>query len=128
MNFINSQIIKEDSEYFIKGEGIKLQIPEKFNCRITDYTGKKVIFGVRPENIHDKRFVSSASLYSTMKTKVEVIEPLGAEIYIYLACGGNSLVGKMDSRTHAEVDHDMEILIDMEKIHIFDADTKLAIV
>jgi multiple sugar transport system ATP-binding protein len=128
MNFINSEIIQENGECFIRAEGMKLKIPQNFNSKITGYIGKKIIFGVRPEDIHDKRFVSNATSSNTVKAKVEVIEPLGAEIYIYLTCGGNSLVGKMDSRTRAEIEQDIEIVIDMAKTHIFEPETLLAIV
>jgi multiple sugar transport system ATP-binding protein len=127
-NFIDSVIIKENDEYFINAEGVKLKVPKDFNSKITDYIGKEIIFGVRPEDIHDKQFVSNATPYNTIKAKVEVIEPLGAEIFIYLACGKNSLVGKMDSRTQVEIEQNIEIAIDMEKTHIFDPKTLLAIV
>jgi multiple sugar transport system ATP-binding protein len=128
MNFIDSDIIKENNEYFIKAEGMRLKIPQEFHSKITDYIGKRIIFGVRPEDIHDKRFVSNATFSNTIKAKVEVIEPLGAEIYIYLACGNNSLVGKMDSRTKAGIEQDIEIVIDMGKTHIFEPTTLLAII
>jgi multiple sugar transport system ATP-binding protein len=59
---------------------------------------------------------------------VDVIEPLGAEIFIYLTCGKYSVVGKMDSRTQVEVEQDMEVVLDMEKTHIFDPKTLLVIV
>jgi multiple sugar transport system ATP-binding protein len=127
-NFIDSVIIKENDEYFINAEGMKLKIPKDFNSKITNYIGKGIIFGVRPEDIHDKQFVSNATPSNTIKAKVEVIEPLGAEIFIYLACGKNSLVGKMDSRTQVEIEQNIEIVIDMEKTHIFDPKTLLAIV
>ncbi|MCJ7654927.1 MAG: sn-glycerol-3-phosphate ABC transporter ATP-binding protein UgpC [Dehalococcoidia bacterium] len=127
-NFIDSVIIKENDEYFIKAEGMKLRVPKDFHSKITNYIGKEIIFGVRPEDIHDKRFVSNAAPSNTIKAKVEIIEPLGAEIFIYLACGKNSLVGKMDSRTQVEIEQNIEIVIDMEKTHIFDPKTLLAIV
>jgi multiple sugar transport system ATP-binding protein len=63
-----------------------------------------------------------------IKTKVEVIEPLGAEIFIYLTCGKYSVVGKMDARTQVEVEQNMEVVLDMEKTHIFDPKTLLVIV
>ena len=127
-NFIDSRIIKENDKCFIVAEGIKLQVPEDFNSKIAGYIGKEIIFGVRPEDIHDKQFVSNAALYNTIKAKVEVIEPLGAEIYIYLTCGENSLVGRMDSRTQAGIEQNIEIVIDMGKTHIFDPKTLSAIV
>jgi len=128
MNFIDSKIVKENGDYFIDTESFKVKIPQDFYSKIADYVGKEVIFGVRPEDLHDKQFVSNATPSNTIKAKVEVIEPLGAEIFIYLACGKNSLVGKMDSRTQVEIEQNIEIVIEMEKTHIFDPKTSLVIV
>ena len=128
MNFIDSKIVKENRDYFIDTESLKVKIPQDFYSKISDYVGKEVIFGVRPEDLHDKQFVSNATPSNTIKAKVEVIEPLGAEIFIYLACGKNSLVGKMDSRTQVEIEQNIEIVINMEKTHIFDPKTSLVIV
>ncbi|MFA5292708.1 MAG: sn-glycerol-3-phosphate ABC transporter ATP-binding protein UgpC [Phycisphaerae bacterium] len=127
-NFIDSVITKESDVYFINAEGIKLKVPQSFIPKITNYAGKEVVFGVRPEDIHDKKFFSNAASYNSVKAKVDVIEPLGSEIFIHLTCGENSFVGRMDSRTQAEVEQNIEITIDMEKTHIFDPKTLSAIV
>lgn len=128
MNFIDSKIIQENEDYFIDAESLKVKIPPTFYSKIADYAGKEVIFGVRPEDLYDKQFASEVTTTNTIKAKVDVIEPLGAEIFIHLACGKHSLVGKMDTRTKVEVEQDMEVVIEMEKTHIFDSQTLLAIV
>jgi multiple sugar transport system ATP-binding protein len=128
MNFIDSKIVKENGDYFIDAESFKVKAPQAFYSKIADYAGKEVIFGLRPEDLYDKQFFSNAAPSNTIKTKVDVIEPLGAEIFIYLTCGKYSMVGKMDTRTQIEVEQDMEVAIDMEKTHIFDPKTLLAIV
>ena len=128
MNFIDSKIVKENGDYFIDAESFKVKAPQAFYSKIADYAGKEVIFGARPEDFYDKQFFSNATPFNTIKTKVEVIEPLGAEIFIYLACGKHSVIGKMDSRTQVEVEQSMEVVLDMEKTHIFDSETLLTIV
>jgi multiple sugar transport system ATP-binding protein len=50
-----------------------------------------------PEDLHDNKYVSKDISGSFVKVKVEVIEPLGAEIFIYLAIGKHSLIGEMAS-------------------------------
>jgi multiple sugar transport system ATP-binding protein len=127
-NFIECTATKENDKYHINAEGIKLQIPDNFIPKIKNYIGKNIILGVRPEDIHDKKYFSNASSSNTIKAKVDVTEPLGSEIFVHLACGKNSFVGRMDSRTQVEVEQNIEIAIDMEKTHIFDADTSMAIV
>jgi multiple sugar transport system ATP-binding protein len=128
MNFIDSKIVKENGEYFIDAESFKVRAPQAFYSKIADYAGKEVIFGVRPEDLKDKQFTSNDSPFNTIKTKVDVIEPLGAEIFIYLTCGKHSVIGKMDSRTQVEVEQSMEVVLDIEKTHIFDPETLLVIV
>src|SRR5665648_106084 len=128
MNFIDSKIVKENADYFIDAESFKVKIPQAFYPKIADYAGKEIIFGVRPEDLYNKQFAPDATPINTIKTMVEVIEPLGAEIFIYLTCGKHSLVGKMDARTQVKVEQDMEVALDMEKTHIFDPKTLLVIV
>jgi len=128
MNFIDSKITKENGDYFIDAESFKVKLPQPFYSKVSAYEGKEVIFGVRPEDIHDKKFFSEATSSNTIRVKVDVIEPLGAEIFIYLACGKHSLIGKMDTRTQVEVEQNMEVVLDMEKTHIFDPKTLLTIV
>ncbi len=128
MNFIDSKIIKENEDYFIDAESFKVKVPETFYSKISDYAGKEIIFGVRPEDLHDKQFASDIITSNIIKAKVDVIEPLGAEIIIYLACGKHSLISKVDTRTQVEVEQNIEIIVNMEKTHIFDHETLLAIV
>jgi len=128
MNFIDSKVTKENGDYFIDTESFKVKIPQAYYSKIADYTGKEVIFGVRPEDLYNKQFAANAAPSNTIKAKVEVIEPLGAEIIIYLTCGKHSVIGKMDTRTQVEVEQDMEVVLDMGKTHIFDPKTLLVIV
>ncbi|OQA02888.1 MAG: sn-glycerol-3-phosphate import ATP-binding protein UgpC [Planctomycetes bacterium ADurb.Bin401] len=128
MNFIDSILTKENGVYFINAQGIKLKAPDSFIPAISDYAGKEVILGVRPEDIHDKKYFADAQSSNTIKMKVDVIEPLGSEIYLYLACGRNSFTARMDSRTQPQVEQNLEVAIDMEKAHIFDPATSAAII
>jgi len=128
MNFVDATLLKEGDDYVIDAESFKAKTIKKDHAKLKPYIGKKVIFGIRPEDLHDKQYVSKDITEKALKAKVEVIEPLGAEIFIYLTIGKHSLVGKMDSRTQVKVEENIEVVIDMEKTHIFDAETLLTIV
>jgi len=128
MNFVDATLLKEGNGYAIDAESFKVRVPEKQQAKLKAYAGKKIIFGIRPEDLHDKQYASKEISGEALKAKVEVIEPLGAEIFIYLAIGNNSLIGKMDSRTQVKVEEDLGVVIDMEKTHIFDPETLLTVV
>jgi len=59
---------------------------------------------------------------------VNVIEPLGAEVYAYVENGGKELVARFDPRTHARVGQPVDVIVDMQKVHIFDRETEKAII
>ena len=128
MNFVEANLVKEGADYIIDAESFKVKTDTKNHAKLKPYTGKKVIFGIRPEDLYDKKYAPNDITGDAIKTKVEVIEPLGAEIFIYLTIGKNSLVGKMDSQTQVKVEESMEVVIDMKKTHIFDPETLLTIV
>lgn len=55
---------------------------------------------------------------------VEVVEPMGAETNVWLTTGKSQLTAKMDTKEEVEVNQDIEVVINMNKIHIFDIDTR----
>jgi len=128
MNFLDATLTKEAEDYLIDTGSFKVKMAQNSHTQLKKYIGKKVLFGIRPEDLYDKNYVSKDIPGHPLKAKVEVIEPLGAEIFIYLDIGGHSLVGKMDSLTQVKVEEDMEVVIDMKKTHIFDPETMLTIV
>jgi len=128
MNFVDATLSKEGDDCLIDAESFKVKATKKEQAKLKSYIGKKVIFGIRPEDLYNKQFASKEVNGKALKARVEVIEPLGAEIFIYLTIGKHSLVGKMDSRTQVRVEENMEVVIDMEKTHLFDAETLMTIV
>ena len=119
MNFIPAQLVKEGEGDYIDAESFKVKLPTAFHKAIAPHLGKPIIFGVRPEDFYDKTFAPEATPENTVRAKVDVIEPLGEEILIYLVSGKHALVTKMDSRTQVKVGDEMEAIIEMPKTHLF---------
>jgi len=128
MNFFPGTLLKKDSAYFIDTESFQVKLPSEFHQAISSYDGKKVTFGVRPEDFHDKQFYSEATKDNTIKAKIEVIEPLGDEVLFNLVSGNHQMVAKLDSRTRKKVGDEMEVALEMPKIHIFDPESEKTLV
>jgi multiple sugar transport system ATP-binding protein len=89
--------------------------------------GKNVVFGIRPENIHDPEFAPQNIDGAKISAKVDVTELMGNETLLYLLSGKNSFVGRVDPRSKLRVGASTDVIFDMDKIHIFDASTEEAI-
>ena len=96
--------------------------------KVIGYEGRKIIFGIRPEDIYDKLFVQYAPPENTVTAMVEVVEPVGSEVYLHLLLGPHPLTARVGGHERPRAGQDMDIVFDMTKVHFFDADTEEAIV
>ena len=84
--------------------------------------------GVRPEDIKDVRFPGRDGL-PRIKTKVEVVESMGSEIFVYLNIGGKTLTARMDPRSSdIQPGQNVQVAIDTHHLHLFDAKNEKALV
>ena len=125
MNFFYGKIISEGDDYFFDEDNFKVKIPPQFKEQIGPYTNKEIVFGVRPEHLYEpKDALRDNPAAQSIRARVEIIEPMGAEIYIYLTTGKNPFIARVDSHVKAEIDENKELLIDMERSHFFDTETE----
>lgn len=121
MNFLNAEIVKKDKYLLLVGEGFSLRIPEKFEAKLSKYVSKKVVFGIRPEDIFDKMF-STLAKDNISKATVDLIERLGSETYLYLIMGNQKLTAKVSAENSAKIGQSIDIVFNMEKMSIFDTE------
>ncbi|WP_143806437.1 TOBE domain-containing protein, partial [Oenococcus oeni] len=83
MNFLN--LILKGDQLVSKDGKVNLKIPKgdsKF-LREKGYENKELIFGIRPEDIHTESVAKDAYPGDTVKVKLDLVEPLGAETMYY---------------------------------------------
>ena len=51
---------------------------------------------------------------------VDVVEPMGSEIYLYMKAGSADLVVRVPAYVKAEPHQPMELVVNLERIHLFD--------
>jgi multiple sugar transport system ATP-binding protein len=127
MNFFPAKIVKEGDKFFVDAEDFKVQIPDNLSGPYKGMDGKKVVFGIRPENIHDPEFAPHNIHGDKVSSKVDVTELMGNETLLYLVSGKNTYVGRVDPRSHLRVGDQAQFIFDMDKFHIFDAETEQAV-
>ena len=59
-----------------------------------------MVFGIRPEDIHDLEFVPPNIPSARLSAKVDVTELMGNEILLYLVTGKNTFVARVDPRSN----------------------------
>jgi len=72
--------------------------------------------------------VSDAPQENTIRAVCEIIEPMGSEAYLYLNTGKNQLVARVGGHNKPAINQDMDLVLDMSKVHFFDIDTDITII
>ncbi|KAB8143245.1 ABC transporter ATP-binding protein [Chloroflexia bacterium SDU3-3] len=127
MNFFEAKLARGNGGLVVDLGSFQLPVPANLADGIAAHVGKPIYLGIRPEDVHDANYVPRGVDESAkVTTRVNVVEPLGSEVYAYIENGGKELVARLDPRTGARVGQPLEVTVDMSKMHIFDHETEKA--
>jgi multiple sugar transport system ATP-binding protein len=127
MNFFEGKIAKSDGKIVLDADTFNVEIPKDREKVYQSYAGKPVIFGIRPEDIHNPEFTPANITPAKVSGKVEVTELMGNEIFVTLSNGEHSFVARVDPRSKYQYGDDIEVTFNMGNFHIFDKETEVAI-
>jgi multiple sugar transport system ATP-binding protein len=120
MNFFPATLVKADGGLVVDAEDFKVKIPDQTAATYMPHAGKKVIFGVRPEDIHNPLFAPQNIHTSPIEAKVDVTELMGYEILLNMVSGKNTFVARVDPRTRFQIGETVQLVVNMDNFHIFD--------
>ena len=129
MNFLDVQLTKGEDGHLQVDEGhFKIPVPENFEQNLLPYVGKEVILGIRPEDIHNEQTAVAVKEPAHIQARVEVVELMGSEVYLYLTTKKNHLVARIESEVFPRAGQTADLVFDMKKVHFFDKQTEETIV
>lgn len=123
MNFFDGRLARNGGLTFEHGLGrLKFSIHPKNHSRIASHVQKELTVGIRPEHIFAKKLNDTSE---SVSVNIEVVEPVGNEIFLYFTLGGAS--GTYVSRIPADVQpttgSTFPLYFDTAKMHFFDKET-----
>jgi multiple sugar transport system ATP-binding protein len=124
MNFVKVSLRSEGGKVWADEGSFKLELTSQQADVLRNYVGKDAIFGVRPE---DLIYTEAPERQNNVSCKVEVVEPLGAEIHLWVSTKNNQLVARVAPRFVFHVGDTANLHPDLNKIHFFDLETEKAI-
>jgi len=126
MNFFEGTV-KDNT--LVSDSGFTITLPEgqKKLLETKGYNGKKVIFGIRPEDISNNPLARETYPGATLEAEVTVSELLGAETMLYVKVGNTELVARADARDVYQPGSKVELTLNVVKGHFFDSETEVAI-
>ncbi|MBI3852125.1 MAG: ABC transporter ATP-binding protein [Verrucomicrobia bacterium] len=124
----NGLCFREQHSQIPAPDNFTVQLDDVMSPKLSNYIGKKIVFGIRPENIVDKLHAREAPPERIVDASVEIIEPMGSETYIYLTTGSHSFIARVNATDRVAVKQKTSLVFDTRSAHFFDPTTGKAIV
>ncbi|MCF6335070.1 MAG: TOBE domain-containing protein, partial [Spirochaetales bacterium] len=119
MNFMNVTVKEEGSKLVLDEGAFSIDVE---GCDyLKNYVGKNVVFGIRPEDLH---FADKEKKGETIPAKITVIEPLGAEIHLYMDTDNHQFIARTGPEIDLKVDATVYFKPDFAKAVFFDLETE----
>jgi len=122
MNFLEVTVSSE-GDLAMEAPNLQVPVPPEFSEPLGPYRGKKVVFGIRPDDIHSPDYPAPEINPTPVKAKVDVTEMMGNEFMLHMLAGEWSFLARVDTRTKAEPGDELTLDFDISLMHAFDPDT-----
>ena len=132
MNFIECEVEKEFDKtvlIFVTTGPVKKIYITGPNAAILqrDYIGKRVIIGIRPEDIYEYEEARSSGFAENsvgIRETVVTREMLGAEVILYFDEQYKTHAVRLEPSNQTKVGENIDLYFDPNKIHVFDIETE----
>ncbi len=121
MNFVQATV--GEGGTILSASKFRIPLPRKMHETTSRWAGKKVVVGLRPENIIDSGKPARGET-APITVEAEIVEPLGHEVLVHGRIGDDLLVAKLDPHRAPEIGQSLELVIELEALHLFDAATE----
>jgi multiple sugar transport system ATP-binding protein len=126
MNFVDAELEMRGDTAILTGPAFTFSMNGGNAQKLTRVNSRGVTLGVRPEDV----IVSGngAAAAGGMRSRIDVVETLGAEQHVFLTSEGNSLLARVSPDFPAHIGDMVSATIDPSKLHVFDRESGLAYV
>ncbi|MEJ5378192.1 MAG: sn-glycerol-3-phosphate ABC transporter ATP-binding protein UgpC [bacterium] len=116
MNFFQAAVKRQgDSVCLCKGS-VRIDLPQNKLAALDGYREDEIIVGIRPE---DLRPVQEHVAGRTIRSVVEVVEPIGNETYVDVDAEGVSLIAGVGRNVQVRPGEALVLMPSLERLHLF---------
>jgi multiple sugar transport system ATP-binding protein len=152
MNLTGADIEQNDGALVARFGDHALTVPDELlreRPALRSFVGKRLILGIRPEDIEDASLVADTPPDRRLRVAVDIREDMGSEVFAHFTAGGppvrgedvkaaigeeaveieqlqsgsSLFVARLDRATKAREGEQVELAVDVRRLHFFDPAT-----
>jgi multiple sugar transport system ATP-binding protein len=119
MNLIPATLFNSNGTYQVQIGSMQIGIPEAMGRKASDYVGKPVVFGLRPEDIYSQTNCPSEP-DNSIDFDVILVENMGNDLYVHVSKDNHTFIARLapDTQVKEETHHPM--VFETRNCHLFD--------
>ncbi|HUP64469.1 MAG TPA: sn-glycerol-3-phosphate ABC transporter ATP-binding protein UgpC [Thermoanaerobaculia bacterium] len=118
MNFFEG----ERTDGVLEAAGLRIELPPAMRAAAEKSSRPRVVAGIRPEHVTVSRPPAEGPS-APVSGSVEVVEPLGHEVIVYVRVGDSLFAASTDSRTRPAAGETLTLHLRTEQLHLFDPES-----
>jgi len=123
MNFINGRL-QMNGHLSFRAEDVVIDLSSVINKELEKHINSRVVLGIRPEHVRIAQNLTNIGQDGVIQTKVEVVEPMGNETFLYARSGPHVITARIAPHEQPKVGENCALQLDMEQVHFFDGQKK----
>jgi len=149
MNMVEARLSRTDDDLIVTFGACRLVVDTELVAErpaLSEYDGRKVTLGIRPEDFEDAAFTAEAPPERTLDIVTGLREALGSEVLVHFSVAtasasapdasefiesvgdaGSIFVARVHPQTKAREGEPLRLVVNNKRLHFFDPDTGLAI-
>ncbi|MBI9084925.1 MAG: sn-glycerol-3-phosphate ABC transporter ATP-binding protein UgpC [Desulfobacterales bacterium] len=128
MNLLPARIVSHGGQLCLRfNDAFQLPIPDRKGARIED--GQEVVMGLRTESLTLENGSESEGVAEAWKVEgmVDVVEPLGGETHLHMDFFGVKFIARAEGYKVVAPGATLKMVMNLDRLHIFDAASRQAI-
>ncbi len=127
MNFLPVTAREEESGLCLRiagteGDGNRLPLPARMQAALRSQLGRRIILGIRPEQITDPGSAREGEALHTLELNAELLEPTGPDTLVFTRLDGHALVARVHPSARVALGAPCTLSFHMERAVFFDPD------
>jgi multiple sugar transport system ATP-binding protein len=123
MNFLPCRLDGSNGGLSVRlSDKLSLPVPQDRVARYRSHAGQELIFGLRPEDIIEKRGDLPPGR-AAFDVQLDVVEPMGMETMVYFIVDGVEVCGRVNPTAAGKAGEMMPLVADLNHMHLIDPRT-----
>jgi len=127
MNFFDGKLTSRDGQTMVETKSFSAPLPPEKAQKLQGNSTDDIVLGIRPEDLHLPSDVPQGMVTEPITARLEVMEPMGNEIYLHFVSPDGLFVARVSPRSRLNVGDEIKLLVDTNKLHIFDRQSEAAL-